>query len=66
MYHPTETELKEMKFKYDKYVKWWEIMTCVGTLVYNEDKEWILYDEDKCTIKPESKEDIETLIRLLK
>lgn len=66
MYHPTEKELKEMKFKYDKYVKWWEKLLFGINLTY-EEWVWKMYSDSGTELLiPESKEDIETIIRLLK
>lgn len=66
MYQPTETELKEMKFTYDKYVKWWEKLLFGINITYKEGV-WKMYSESGSELfNPESKEDIETLIRLLK
>lgn len=66
MYQPTETELKKMKFKYDKYVNWWEKLLFGINITYSE-WVWTMYSESGSEFfSPENKQDIETLIRLLR
>ncbi len=61
LYIPTEEELKEMKFKKDHW--WWYRHVCerLNLTFTTWDNVWIIARE---YVFPESRQDIETLIRL--